>query len=226
MMPPLFGFRRLLSFFEKKGAGRPAGVNVKLTQRHVHGRREHPGYEVPEVLRSVCVFPQRDELAPLVAHLRQLGLSHVTSIGAGECFLEGLLESEGFDVTCVDIDIFAAMPAVYDSFHVYTRTGVVTRLAHGAAVHDLECPSQTALLFSFGKRLPWLEYVRRYDRALPAIIVIGDERDDESACTQPTAYALRSLPESADGGRWTVAYDGPCRAVMKVRLVTYVRTQH
>lgn len=185
----------------------------------MHGRREHPGYEVPAVLRSVCVFPRRDELLPLVAHVRRLGLSHVTSIGAGECFLEGLLEREGLRVACVDIDIFAAMPAMYDSFRVYTRTGEVTRLAHGAAVHDVPAPSETALLFSFGKRVPWLEYVRRYGRQLPAIIVIGDERDDESACTQPTAYALKSsLPD------WTVAYDGPCRAVMRVRMVVYVNT--
>jgi hypothetical protein len=189
----------------------------------VHARREHPGYEVPDVLRSVCVFPRRDELLPLVAHLRRLGLSRVTSIGAGECFLEGLLEREGFEVACVDIDIFAATPAMYDSFRVYTRAGEVTRLAHGAAVHDVPSPSQTALLFSFGKRGPWLEYVRRYGHLLPAIIVIGDERDDESSCTQPTAYALRSLPEFAvEGGRWTLAYDGPCRAVMPVRMVVYV----
>jgi hypothetical protein len=187
----------------------------------VHGRREHPGYEVPEVLRSVCVFPQRDELIPLIAHLRQLGLSRIASIGAGECFLEGLLELEGFDVACVDIDIFAANPAMYDSFRVYSRTGEETRLAHGAAVHDLALPSQTALLFCFGKRVPWLEYVRRYGRLLPAIIIIGDERDDESSCTQPTAYALRSLPER---DVWTVAYDGPCRAVMPVRMVVYVKT--
>jgi hypothetical protein len=204
---------------------------------------------VPEVLRSVCVFPERQELLPVIECLRRLGVEHVTSIGVGECFVEGLLEAEGLRVCCVDLDIFPSSPALYDSYCVYTLKGEVTRLGNSAMLYTLPQSPQTALLFCFGKRLPWVEYVRRYAHVVPIVIIIGDERDDETGITQPAAYALRrprqagerrraqselgdiargfSREEGADdlNSEWRIVHDGPCRAVMPTRVVVYVRKQ-
>jgi hypothetical protein len=125
-------------------------------------------------------------------------------------------------VTCVDLDIFASNRALYASFQMYTRAGEVTRLPSGSALHQIAEPAETALLFCFGKRVPWAAYVSKYGGALPAIIVIGDEREGETAITEPTAFALRAADtEAKEGWPWRVAYDGPCRAVMAARLVVY-----
>lgn len=182
---------------------------------HTHERREHPGYAVPAVLRSVCAYPTRAELRPLLEQLLRLGLDRVASVGAGEGFVEGLLEIEGVEVACVDLDFFAATPQLYEGYRVYTRSGQVVRLGNGAALHEIALPAQTALLFCFGKRLPWEAYLRRFGAAIPLVAIIGDELEGERSVTQPTAHALDCWPG------WRLVFDGPCRAVMPARLVLY-----
>lgn len=201
----------------KAGNGGVENEHVGMEKLHVHPIREHPGYAVPSVLRSVCAFPERTELLPAVEHLRRLGLRRVTSIGCGEGFVEGLLEMEGLDVTCVDVDIFPGNHALYESFQMYTKTGEVVRLGNSAVIHEVDQPAQTALLFCFGKRLPWMTYLRKFGSALPLVFIIGDECMDERSVTQPTAHALSSWPG------WELIFDGPFRAVLPARLVIYER---
>lgn len=187
---------------------------------HVHKTRDHPGYITPPVLRSVCAYPKQEELAPFVSILHVAGVTRVTSIGAGEGWVEGLLEMSGLEVTCVDIDVHARFPELYDSFATYTRRGVVVRLPYSSAVYaPTTSDPRSALLFAFGKRVPFDWYAE--NASAPIIAVIGDPApiSDETCVTQPSAYCL------ASSQHWQVVHDGPCRAVMEVRLVVYARRQ-
>ena len=57
-----------------------------------------PSFEsLPPPGSNVCAFPTREQLDPLLEHLKSRGLGLV-SIGCGEGFLEGLLEQEGVQV--------------------------------------------------------------------------------------------------------------------------------
>lgn len=172
---------------------------------------------MPAVLCSVCAYPTRAELRPLLEQLLRLGLDRVTSVGAGEGFVEGLLEMEGVEVACVDLDFFAATQQLYEGYRVYTRSGQVVRLGNGAALHEIALPAQTALLFCFGERLPWEAYLRHFGAAIPLVAIIGDELEGERSVTQPRAnsQALDYWPG------WRLVFDGPCRAVMPARLVLY-----
>eukprot|EP00039_Didymoeca_costata_P032579 m.38404 g.38404 ORF g.38404 m.38404 type:complete len:236 (-) comp9432_c0_seq1:15-722(-) len=211
-----------------------------------HKKRETPTLEGPSELRSICVYPTKENLTPVLGLLQKLGIKQVVSVGSGECFLEGLMEQEcpDLNITCVDLDIFPAFPHLYNTFHTYNNSGEIIRLPTGGVL-DLKKYFQSgdgeddpedifrldaevqrdvdwlsvALLFCFGKRIPFQSYIDQVSE-ISTIIIIGDVRDEHcSTCiTSPAAYSLASNRD------WTIVLDVPCRATLEdTRLIVYRR---
>ena len=55
-------------------------------------------------------------------------------------------------------------------------------------LYTLPRPRETALLFVFGRALPWRAYLARYGHAVPLVVLVGDPASD--GCTEPSARAL------------------------------------
>ena len=58
-------------------------------------------------------------------------------------------------------------------------------------LYRIEDPAGSALLFVWGRALPWRAYLSRYGRRVPLVVIIGATEPD--GCTEPSAVALDGL---------------------------------
>ena len=198
---------------------------------------QYPCFDPPDAKYNVCCYPTRDELAPLAESLR--GVTTV-SVGAGAGWLEGLLtHAFGLRVVAVEIDVHAALspdeaqlrysslpafvspilrvrgtsavldPAAVDAF------GNAGSAVGGGAIFSAKAArdrDSIALLFCFGRRLPFEQYLRVYGTRVCIVAIIGDDDTDKGTCnTQPGPHELGESRYVAQG--WERCYHGRMRSV-------------
>ena len=133
------------------------------------------------------VYPTAEQVESLAGLLRARGLTAV-SIGAGASYLEVLLQRSGVDVVPVDVDGLPSHES-YDACGCYCST---LRRVPPDAFYHLARPASTALLFVWGRALPWRAYLSRYP-SLEMVVIVGDPADGDGA-TEPGALALDGCP--------------------------------
>eukprot|EP00316_Scyphosphaera_apsteinii_P012131 CAMPEP_0119313732 /NCGR_PEP_ID=MMETSP1333-20130426/30210_1 /TAXON_ID=418940 /ORGANISM="Scyphosphaera apsteinii, Strain RCC1455" /LENGTH=418 /DNA_ID=CAMNT_0007318651 /DNA_START=244 /DNA_END=1500 /DNA_ORIENTATION=- len=134
---------------------------------------------------DTCCWPSAQTADALANELRVRALG-VVSIGAGEGFVEALLEARGIHVIAVDVDVLSS-PSDYQNLKQFCSE--VRRVPPECLFH-IEQPLQTALLFVWGQSLPWRAYLARYP-SIALVAIIGDPHPN--GATEPSALALDGL---------------------------------
>lgn len=178
-----------------------------------------PHVEMTAASRRACVFPRSNLELEQFASVFLDGdggdgqivtgcVNRVVSVGCGEAFLEGLLQSclaeAGIQVVGVDLDS-TRDPLGYLEHRCFLREGR-RLLANSSILFDLGSPSEqkaTALLFCFGRRCPLESYLE----AFPHVAMVVILADDAGDVCQPGARDLegaagweRRLKCSGEGG--------------------------
>ncbi|KAL1500578.1 hypothetical protein AB1Y20_013233 [Prymnesium parvum] len=170
----------------------------ELSDGKVYPQRAEPQDAPPGP--STCVFPTEAQLDTLVRELTSRRLSAV-SVGAGEGYLEAQLQRRGVAVTAVDLDALAD-PSGYTTLRCFcsairrVRAGQLFRIAESASC---------ALLFEWGRDLPWRQYLRAYPE-VPLVVIVGDPALHDGL-TEPSASAL------LDDAEWSLEWRLPFAAV-------------
>mmetsp|Transcript_36086 Transcript_36086/g.75943 ORF Transcript_36086/g.75943 Transcript_36086/m.75943 type:complete len:416 (-) Transcript_36086:138-1385(-) len=130
-----------------------------------------------------CVYPTSEQADRLASVLR--AHAHGTAIfGAGERFLEGMLERRGLHVWPMGIDVYSDA-AHYSAERIYCSQ--VYRVP-ASGLMNFPNPNGLALLFVFGVMLPWRAYLARYPQ-ISLVGVVGDGSSADSAI-DPNVAAL------------------------------------
>ncbi len=161
---------------------------------------------------GVCIFPTASQADALANVFTSRGLSCV-SIGAGGCYLEAMLRRRGVAVTAVDVSLVSenlpdeVRSQAFCSEVCYLPAGEAVRRVRPEELFRIEQPATTALLFSWGRALPWRAYLSRYGgdaesgasdgsdgsaRRVPLVAIVGDP--DTEGLTEPASSALDPLP--------------------------------
>lgn len=161
---------------------------------------------------NTCCWVDAEGAAALADALRPL---EVTSIGAGEGYLESQLEARGLRVVGVDADSLpAAQRHVYKGFKQYCSE---VRRVPADALFRIPRPESSALLFAWGRSLPWRAYLARYPK-VRVVAIVGDT--ELEGLTEPSALALAASP------RWRLRLRRPVSAVAgKAELCVYERVE-
>ena len=164
---------------------------------------------LPPAEASVCAFPTPPQIDTLAAVLAKYA-ARVVSVGCGSGYLEGLLQRKGVALTAVDLD-YLSQGADYARETCYCDRIIRVR---SWQLFDLGAKgSDTALLFCFGRRVPWREYLEAHPLC-PLVVIIATECD----LADPACGALRN------DSRWCVELSLPVRGVTQsVTCVCYVR---
>ena len=184
---------------------------LSSTGRVYEQRRQPPG-ALPGP--STCVYPTTKEADTLAALLRARRLSAV-SIGAGEGYLERMLEDRGIAVTAVDLDVCA--PSRYASMRCYCEE---IRRIRPDTLYAIPQPEETSLLFIWGRVIPWREYLERYP-SVPLVVIAGDPAPaGDEGVTDPSASALEGVVP------WRLVSRSPiCAVHQSAMLAVYERTR-
>jgi hypothetical protein len=112
-----------------------------------------------------CIKPSSQDIASLAALLSSTRIKMVVSIGCGDGYIEGLLQQK-CDIQMLGMDLYQTE----DDFESYLNTTVylpsILRVKRGELLnlnhYRTECSvaeENVALLFCFGRRLPWQAYL-------------------------------------------------------------------
>jgi hypothetical protein len=139
------------------------------------------------------------------------------SIGCGLGFLERILQTQGIETVGVDLDLFHSTPDQYLNMVSFLPNGIVR--IQSSQLFDICEPHRTALLFCFGRRLPWQRYIEAYP-SIHSAIVIGDTVPGDQGVTQPGAYDIGGIHQ------WKLVREfGEFRAVMRVICTAYANDE-
>ena len=165
--------------------GRRADEGFKLSDGIIY---EHAARDLGTAQRSlgqpsdaVCVYPTTTQIGALADALRSRELTAV-SIGAGEGFLEALLEQAGVQVVAIEPDVLRP-----DDYRGYGCFCTAIRRVPPDCLYRIPEPEHAALLFVWGRALPWRAYLARYP-TVPLVAIVGDPAHGGS--TEPSASAL------------------------------------
>eukprot|EP00966_Prymnesium_polylepis_P239958 5548648-Prymnesium_polylepis.1 len=166
-----------------------------------HAQRMEPAGAPPGP--STCVYPTEAQADALARELKARELAAV-SIGAGDGYLEGQLERRDVDVTAVDVAIDAGDTSIYASIRCFCSEIVRVRAYELFRIAE---PATSALLFVWGRALPWREYLANYPQ-VPLVIIVGDPAAAGDGCmTEPSATALVDAPG------WKLLWRAPVAAI-------------
>ena len=166
---------------------------------------------------NVNVYPTEEQAGALAALLQERGLS-AASIGCGNGYLEGMLEAREIDVLAVDLELTVADPCPVTGDYAKMRSFCeqIVRVRPDALVRLRGDPAATALLFVWGRTLPWRSYLEAYP-AVPLVVIVGDLSRDGCA-TEPAADALSGVDGWREVARFSVRALSPAAL-----LVAYER---
>lgn len=119
-------------------------------------------------ITSTMVFPTPELVKTIAKHLQDCKVIGATSIGCGQGLLEFLLSEYFKDVVGVDVQEQSEVQQfVLEKMHYrqVTRQGEVVNV-----------PSNHALIFCWGTRAPWQEYIKKYNGN--CLVIISDESCD------------------------------------------------
>ena len=161
---------------------------------------------------NVNVYPTEEQADALAALLQERGLS-AASIGCGNGYLEGMLEAREIDVLAVDLELTIGAE---DYLKMRSFCLQIVRVRPDALVRLRGDPAATALLFVWGRTLPWRSYLEAYP-AVPLVVIVGDLSRDGCA-TEPAADALAGVDGWREVARFSVRALSPAAL-----LVAYER---
>lgn len=157
-----------------------------------------------------CAFPTAEQSAALAQIIISHGCTRAVSIGCGEGAAERALIQCGLRVIGVDVHALSDTSA-YENMRSFLPNGIVRVRPDQLYSIPEDEESSTALLFFWGRHVPWRSYLRQYTK-VPLVCCIGEltmdgTTDERDVATQPSADAL-------DGdAQWTCSFRGPVRAV-------------
>eukprot|EP00730_Choanoeca_flexa_P002206 TRINITY_DN10952_c0_g1_i1.p2 TRINITY_DN10952_c0_g1~~TRINITY_DN10952_c0_g1_i1.p2 ORF type:complete len:217 (+),score=11.04 TRINITY_DN10952_c0_g1_i1:1830-2480(+) len=148
---------------------------------------------------KACIHLNERDLAVLRNSFQTNDVRLVISIGAGDGFVEGLLE-QYCNVTVVAMDLYSHS----DDIDAYEKTTVHVDHLYRVLPHELldldyHCQQRgidykhVAILLCFGRRLPLMAYLEAFAQ-LRHVVIIADQVVDGSSIAQPDCNALLHQP--------------------------------